>query len=127
MGQETHTGGAAQMTDTDLNRLVAAARGWTEITNNDPYGRLVGLIPDGSRADFLPDVASDPGAWGGLMEEIAANDCDVALESDWHPDKKWTEWIAVVWRDKVKYVESDLRPGRALALAFLASKGISTD
>jgi hypothetical protein len=106
--------------DTDLNRLVAEARGWTPNTKVVRTAIAHALVNEFEP----PDVCTDPGAWGGLMEEIAASDCDVALESDYHPDKKWTEWIAVVWRDKVKYVESDLKPGRALALAFLASKGV---
>lgn len=109
------------MDDQDLNRLVAEARGWTEITNNDPYGRLVGLIPDGSRADFLPDVASDPAAWGGLYTWLASEGYGVdILYSTFHH-----EHIATVWnKQREPFSVGGSSPGRALALAFLASKGV---
>lgn len=99
------------MTDEELNRAVAEARGW----NLKPGSNYQWIMPD-NRPSALPDVCSSPIGWGPLLEELAATMPQVELLYTRGQPKPW---YAVIWRGHQMFDMVDHSPGRALALAFL--------
>jgi hypothetical protein len=100
--------------DTDLNRLVAEARGWTPNTKVVRTAIAHALVNEFEP----PDVCTDPGAWGGLMEE-----CKVQGSVSLSYIEERGLWFATVTREPAIYSGWDAgKPGRALAMAFLGSK-----
>jgi folylpolyglutamate synthase/dihydropteroate synthase len=100
------------VTDQEINRAVAEARGATT---------SIGRMTVGNEPPLVLDVCGNPAAWGALMLWLQKHgECDVELVSDTDPDKDGAVWFATVWRAKKKYQEAEWEsPGRALALAFL--------
>jgi hypothetical protein len=95
------------MTDQEINRAVAEARGWKPI---DMGGAGEGWEKPNGGIGALPRVCTDPAAWGALYEEMPRNGYAVQLEYD-----GLGTHTAVVNGKQAQ----DIRPGRALALAFL--------
>jgi hypothetical protein len=97
------------VTDQEINRAVAEARG--QITGHT----AVGDIPP-----RLPDVCTDPAAWGALLEELAAQNTTPSLHRGPSLAHNTVVWFAVVYNKfGTHQTASDPLPGRALALAFL--------
>lgn len=107
------------MTDQEINRAVAEARGWEE-TNMGGAG-MAWKLPNGAiRA--LPDVINDPTAWGAFFQELIADGWSIEMKNS----TQWTQvklvrWIAGPTKEAGEGLDSF--PGRALALAFLKAKG----
>jgi hypothetical protein len=109
------------MTDHEINRAVAEARGWT------PPETLYGLAhyPDGLmvRPEPVPAVCTDPAAWGALLEWLAEQGRSPRLAHDEWEDHGLV-WYALVFgpgapAESQPFEVFDPLPGRALALAFL--------
>lgn len=105
------------MNDLELNRAVALARGW-EVSNDGVWDGNVWLM------DIPPLVCTDPGAWGALFTQLMAEKYAPGLNAQFNGEL--CEAILSTPDGKI-FTAIDPLPGRALALAFLASKGISTD
>lgn len=108
------------MTNDEINKAVAEARGWTNIhTNHD--GILVGTQPGSIHEFWVPDEVNDPAAWGVFYSELMAGGYGPGLNAQF--DGKMCEAILSI-PDGAIFEASDPLPGRALALAFLKSKSI---
>lgn len=105
------------MTDAELNRAVAEARGWTKCTCGDPD---CPYWTDTNGIGQTGKVCSDSAAWGALYTEIAEAKMGVdMLYSTFH-----NEYIATVWnKQREPFSCGASSPGRALAQAFLKAKG----
>ena len=105
------------MTNDELNRKVAEARGWTSISYNADEQAWYGTQPKTVASDaWIPNYCDDPSAWGALLIEIARERRDANVSITWafffHT---WHATIGMITR-------ADPSPGRALALAYLASQ-----
>lgn len=98
------------MTNDELNRKVATLRGWKPI-NLGAAGWHWETPHGGIRA--LPNYCTDPAAWGGLLIELAAEGREARIGVS-----LLGKWSAVV---SMHPAIAD-SPGRALALAFVASQ-----
>jgi hypothetical protein len=63
------------MTDEELNRAVAEARGWTPNTKVVRTAIAHALVNEFEP----PDVCTDPAAWGGLLTQLEEEGYDVEL------------------------------------------------
>lgn len=114
------------MTDHELNEAVAAARGWTRTEEGN--GQSWGVPPHeqdpsspwGGQSMPLPDIANDPAAWGALLNQLAEEGLTPALAAN--P----IGWIATVERDGQVFFGASSGPGRALGMAYIKSRGVST-
>lgn len=112
------------MDDAELNRAVAAARG----KKIETIGRIDWIDEGGGYMLAVPNICTDPAAWGGLLEELAAQNTTPSLHRGPSLAHNTVEWFATVYNTYgTPQHAHDPKPGRALALAFLASKGVSTD
>lgn len=105
------------MDDASLNRAVAAARG----KKIETIGRIDWIDEGGGYMLAVPNICTDPAAWGGLYTWLASEGYGVdILYSTFHH-----EHIATVWnKQREPFSVGGSSPGRALALAFLTSKGV---
>lgn len=99
------------MTDAELNRRVARARGWKP----KPGSNHQWIMPDG-RPSGLPLVCTNPAAWGALFQELAESGHAVEV----HYGVGLGAYVARVDGHRAHDVRL---PGRALALAFLGAVG----
>lgn len=105
------------MTDQEINRAVAEARGWTPI---DMGGAGEGWEKPNGGIGALPRVCTDPAAWGALLEELAAQNTTPSIHRGPSLAHNTVVWFAVVYNKfGAHQTASDPLPGRALALAFL--------
>jgi hypothetical protein len=102
------------MTDHEINRAVAEARGWKPI---DMGGAGEGWEKPNGGIGALPRVCTDPAAWGALFEELAQKGLnpELAAVGDKHR--------ASVGKRMRGIRPLEASPGRALALAFLKAVG----
>lgn len=103
------------MTNDELNRKVATLQGWKI---DDLTGRWIDEDGDGyDEYGWPPDYCADPAMWGRLFQELAAKNRYVALYA------VRNGMVAGVddANGRRHNAQSDT-PGRALALACLASQ-----
>lgn len=119
------------MTDAELNRAVAEARGYTIYHYDKDYAEqcyYALTAPDGSAVGDhhrieawawaeAPNVCTDPAAWGALFTELKARGFIAAISAHYMDDL----YTAVLRREYggITWEADDPAPGRALALAFL--------
>jgi hypothetical protein len=110
------------MTNDDLNRAVAEARGWKaptmSTTRLNPYGNGIDVV----HIPFPPpNYCTDPAAWGALLVVLAEEGHKPGIEEI---DGVWTGSVYQERGDEREFItrEADT-PGRALCLAYLASIG----
>jgi hypothetical protein len=107
------------MTDHEINRAVAEARGWKPI---DMGGAGEGWEKPNGGIGALPRVCTDPAAWGALLEWLHGQYYSPGITHDHHV--WWSAYVIWSENDEVRRAEAmELSPGRALAVAFLRSKG----
>lgn len=113
------------MTDQELNRKVAELRGYTSEIEEGywPNTSEVWRDKNGYKVGkgYLPDYCNDPAAWGALLSELAAENGQITLVFISRP-KPLLEWGATIWRGHKMWMQSADSPGRALALAYVASQ-----
>jgi len=107
----------APKTDAEIERLVAEARGWTNIhTDHDDI--LVGTQPGAIHEFWVPLICSDPAAWGAFYDELRAQGWRIEMISG--PTLTWVKLFR--WEpgtDKEEGNAVNAGTGRALAEAFL--------
>jgi hypothetical protein len=103
------------MTDQEINRAVAEARGWT-VEPNDVWDGNVWLM------EKPPAVCTDPAAWGAFHAELAADGWRVLLDThDGQTTCTLHRWAPGPTLQRA--IVTEPTPGRALALAFLKAVG----